>query len=367
MRFPTLYHQSKTGAIVSWDIWTEGSDIVTQWGQVDGEKQTTRKTVEGKNIGKSNETSPARQAELEAASIHKHKLDTKYSLTKKASKETVFLPMLAHSYRDLKKPLAFPVDVQPKLNGCRALAYKEDGEVKLLSRGGKFYDIQHIKDQLREILPEDRVLDGEIYIKGATLQEINRLIKKHRPGPTGSGRLEYWVYDYFNVDRAEKWLERAKQLDLFWQSTQFNLRIRGVETTTCDNEERLFELLHRYQEDGYEGAIIRLLDGVYELGHRSRSLLKLKDYFDAEYKVVDFYEGTGKFKGCVTWVCEMPNGQRFNVTPKGTIEQKKRWFKDGKKYIGRMLTVKYWDKNESGIPQFGVGEGFRIEEDLPNV
>ena len=27
-QLPTLYHQSKSGAIVQWNIWTEGADIV---------------------------------------------------------------------------------------------------------------------------------------------------------------------------------------------------------------------------------------------------------------------------------------------------------------------------------------------------
>ena len=54
----TLYHTSKTGAVVEWDIWTEGADIVTEYGQRDGKKQLARKTATGKNIGKTNETTP---------------------------------------------------------------------------------------------------------------------------------------------------------------------------------------------------------------------------------------------------------------------------------------------------------------------
>ena len=38
-QLPTLYHQSKSGAIVQWNIWTEGADIVREYGQMDGKMQ----------------------------------------------------------------------------------------------------------------------------------------------------------------------------------------------------------------------------------------------------------------------------------------------------------------------------------------
>ena len=49
---------------------------------------------------------------------------------------------------------------------------------------------------------------------------------------------------------------------------------------TCKSEEQLFKGLEEYLEINYEGVIIRLLDGEYTLGHRSRSLLKLKKFED---------------------------------------------------------------------------------------
>jgi hypothetical protein len=46
----------------------------------------------------------------------------------------------------------------------------------------------------------------------------------------------------------------------------------------------------------YEGSIIRSADGRYEIGHRSYSLLKLKDFQDAEFKVVGVEHGKGSFE-----------------------------------------------------------------------
>ena len=55
-KLETLYHQGKTGAIVQWDIWTEGADICTEYGQIGGKMQTARKTATPKNVGRANAT-----------------------------------------------------------------------------------------------------------------------------------------------------------------------------------------------------------------------------------------------------------------------------------------------------------------------
>ena len=134
-KLETLYHKSKTGAIVQWNIWTEGADIVTKYGQIGGKMHTARKTATPKNVGRANATTADEQAILEAKAKHKKRLDGKYSLTIEDSNKEVFLPMLASDFEKRKDKVTYPVDVQPKLDGVRGLAYWEGGSVKLMSRG----------------------------------------------------------------------------------------------------------------------------------------------------------------------------------------------------------------------------------------
>ena len=151
-KLETLYHKSKTDAIVQWDIWTEGADIVKEYGQIGGKMQTERRTAIGKNIGRSNETTPEEQAVLEATARHKKKLDGKYSLTIEDCKKEVFLPMLAASFDKRKDKVTYPVDVQPKLDGVRCLAYWDGDSVKLMSRGGKQWKCcDHIIEAIERI------------------------------------------------------------------------------------------------------------------------------------------------------------------------------------------------------------------------
>lgn len=359
-QFKTLFHKGKDGKLDSWDVRVEGATIITTYGEVGGKMQQARKECAGKNIGRSNETSPAEQAQFEAAAMHKKRLELKYSPTPQAAEATVFLPMLAHKFLEAKK-VVYPVHEQPKLNGIRCLAYWKDHSIRLMSRGGKTYDIEHIRKDVASFLPENLVLDGEIYLHGVTLQEVSRLVKKYRPGETE--KLQLWVYDLFEEDKTDTpWSERAEQLDHLFSRREI-ASIVPVQYAVATCEKEVLDIQKGFVKEGFEGGIVRLLDGEYELGYRSHSLLKIKTYKDAEFEIVGYGSGAGKFSDCVIWTCKTKEGKQFNVVPKGTLEKKRAWLKEAKKYIGEQLTVRYFDLSEDGIPEQPVGLGIRSEED----
>jgi DNA ligase-1 len=358
----TLYHQSKNGAIVQWDCWTEGADICTRYGQIGGKMQDARTTAIGKNIGKKNETSPVEQAILEAKAKHKKRLDGKYSLTIEDAKKEVFLPMLADDFEKRKDKVTYPVDVQPKLDGVRCIAYWDGDNVKLMSRGGKFWECcQHIIDELEIVLPKGMVLDGELYIHGSTFQEITKLVKKQRPE---SVDVEFHIYDVpkVNNEDAGEWKDRRLLLENLHLHISKHLMITPTETT--DNEHEVYQLQSKYLEEGYEGAIVREADGEYRFGYRSRSLLKVKNFMDEEYKIVGYTTGVGRFEGSVVWICETWNGEEFKVVPQGTMEERQEAYQNADEKIGDMLKVKFFELTDDGIPRFPVGLGIRANEDM---
>jgi DNA ligase-1 len=359
---PTLYHQGKTGAIVQWNIWTEGAVIVREYGQIDGKMQVARTTATGKNIGRSNETTPDEQAVLEAKARHKKRLDAKYSLTIEECKKEVFLPMLAASFDKRKDKVTYPVDVQPKLDGVRCLAYWEDDSVKLMSRGGKQWNCcQHIIDELEQVLPKDWVLDGELYIHGATFQEITKLVKKLRPE---SVNVQFHVYDIPRAGTNHEWEERKNHLNDFHGNHGLCKSVKVVRTDFAAHEEDVYELQSEYLEEGYEGAIVRERDGEYKFGYRSNKLLKVKNFMDEEYEIVGFTTGVGRFEGCCIWICETADGQSFKVVPQGTMDLRKETFNNADKNVGKWLKVKYFELTDDGIPRFPVGLGIRLTEDM---
>jgi ATP-dependent DNA ligase len=105
--------------------------------------------------------------------------------------------------------------------------------------------------------------------------------------------------------------------------------------------------------------MIRNLDGVYELGRRTKSLLKYKEFEDAEFLVVDVIEGEGTEKGAALFVCRTNTGQTFNVRPRGSLDKRKKQLQLKKMFIGQKLTVRYQPLSKDEVlPRFPVGIKF---------
>ena len=251
-------------------------------------------------------------------------------------KEVPILPMLANKWEDRHKYISEPFYVQPKIDGVRLLVSNKGG----ISRTGK---IVPGTEHLGKGLKEGEYLDGECYDPNKTFEEITSLFK------TNPKALEFHVFDYFDTNRPDltfdERLERVT-VETRWVKTKSDLPI-----------------VHKqYMDAGYEGTMIREASSVYEIGKRSNYLLKLKDFMTDEYKVIGMRECTGKDVGTPTWVCVTEKGQEFTVRPEGTQEKRREMFKNGDKYIGKMLTVKYQNLTDLGVPRFPVGITFRDYE-----
>lgn len=376
MKFPTLYHKAKTGAIHQWTIWTEGADIVTEYGQVGGQMQYARRTAEGKNIGRSNETSPAEQAVCEAKSDWTYRVERKYAETMEAAQEEVFLPMLAKTFKDQKKPqskwgrgVTYPCDVQPKLDGVRCMAFWDGNEIYLGTRNGKEWTApRHIKRELEEYMPKEMVLDGELYIHGALFEDLSSWTKKVYPE---TAKLEYHVFDMPLDENGinRPWRERCKNMERFFKKFSNEIKmLRQVPIYTAKNMTEALAYEDQFIADGYEGAMTRNLDDEYLFGHRATGLQKIKSSIDAEFQVVSFKEGVGRDKGCVVWICRTKDGQEFDCRPKGTLERRAQIYNEAKrnfkKFDRQWLKVRYQNLTENGIPRFPRSVGFRDERDM---
>ena len=369
-KLPILYHKAKGGDLRQWQVWTEGADIITEHGQVGGKLQRSRKAATAKNVGRANETSPEEQATAEAKSLWQYKVERKYSPTQKEAQEPLNLPMLAHPYEGTKKSkFQFPADAQPKLDGVRCIASRDqDGMIGLTSRQGKYWDIPHISKALDKWLPQDMILDGEIYLHGESCQRITSLAKSANPGGKSykqeSETLEYHVYDVPVVDGCEilTWEERRATLHDLVEKKHRTI----VPHEKVRNEKELWEAHGQFITEGYEGAILRSHKGLYLWGYRSSELLKVKEFQDGEFRVIDARDGKGKMAGCVVWVCRNNKGEgTFECTMKVPMAERHRMYKERKHYIGQLLTVRFFDRTDDGIPRFPVGIVFRDIKDLP--
>lgn len=362
-KLKTLYHKDKHGNTRQWKVWTEGSTIFTEYGLVDGEKITSSKEATSKNEGRANARDPVAQAASEAQSLWTFKKERKYSETPEEAQEPLLLPMLAKPYKG--KGTIKDAIINPKLDGLRLLSYKDaDGKVVLLSRAGKRYNLPHIEEALQKDLPANYTFDGEIYLHGLSCQQITSYAKKLRPE---TAQLEYHIYDIPMVN-GDDTLPYIDRLDAINKLKLTSLCLKKVDALPVSGHQDIVDAEQRFVEAGFEGAIVRLKDGKYQFGYRSSDLLKVKSFCDGEFEVVGFKEGIGKFAECIIFECKNDtNDLTFNVTPKVSQEEKAQMWKKREKYMGKMLTCRYFGKTDPPqfLPRFPVGIVFRDEKDLP--
>jgi len=351
-QFPELYARSKNGKVKFWKIEVHDRGgkiyIVTRYGYQDGKIQETEEEItEGKNIGKSNETSPLQHAIMKANSKWVSKTDQKYieTIPSEDYQSHILLPMLATKYQENKDKIIFPCFIQPKLNGVRALSRDVSDRIVFTSRKFKEYHaVHHLHDPIKRFIG-DSILDGELFHPSWTFQEILRNVKKE----TDKTKLiQYWVYDLAVYDVTYGYSVRHTWL--INHLPKEDMRIIMTPTYEVHNEEELFLHHNTFTRQKFEGSIIRNKDGLYLFDYNSDDLQKLKDFDDEEFVIIGGKEGIGREKGCVVFECITPEGHPFSVRPRGSREKRKRWFKDLDNIVGKMLTVTYKDKSEDGIP-----------------
>jgi ATP-dependent DNA ligase len=346
----TLYNTSvTTHKTKQWRVDVVENKVVVTHGFVGGKQVVHESECQGKNIGKTNETTPNQQAMSEAKSLWDKKVKSGYSKNM-ADPQTTYHPMLAQEMTD--KLVQYPCFVQPKLDGIRCIVYKTD-QIHFQSRNHSMLQtMTHLLPELEQIfhIHPTAVLDGELYTHGMGFQKITSLVRK-KDHPELS-TIHYCVYDLIQSD---VYTDRLQTLSTITQGLKMVHCIGTVEACNREAIERLHSL---YTIQGYEGIMLRVPNGLYKQQSRSKELLKYKHFKDAEYEVVGHHEGTG---GTAVFECKTKEGKIFGVTMKCTTEEKKDMLKRVHEYYGKQLTVKFQELSEDNIPRFPVGIGFRMD------
>lgn len=268
------------------------------------------------------------------------------------------LPMLAHKFKDIKKP-EFPYYAQPKLNGVRCLVKKKGNEILLCSRGGTYYKVPHLIAALEQLWFQFQdaniILDGEIYKHGIPLQDISGAARREETGMfTSNNWLEYHIYDVISLDTlTSNQNSRMLGLDMLRLNLDNNPILKVLPTNRVKSNEEVKELHDKFVSEGYEGLILRFSEGKYEFNTRSKNLLKVKQYQDAEFIIIDcgYDDNKATIGESFYFVLRNDiNNLTFKARPTGTIAMKENWFKDRNSWTNRKATVRYFERSTDGLP-----------------
>lgn len=353
--YPSCYKKDTAGKTRIWFMEQEGSKFRTHAGIDGGSIVVSDWTqAEPTNVGRSNERDAVAQTTFEIEAAYKKKLSREYhdDIAKISAGAHFFKPMLANPYKEFKPGFA-----QPKLDGVRCIT-KKDG---MFSREGKpINSCPHIMEVLAPVFAVNPglVLDGECYNHDLKddFNTIVSLVKKQNPTPeqavTIATAVQYHVYDMPSHDGP--FSERDAELRRLLVNCIGAIQL--VETRRVETEVE-FDTAHgEWLELGYEGSMWRK-DAKYDQ-KRSSSLLKRKDFQDAEYEVVAIEEGLGNWAGAAKRViCKLPDGRTFGAGIAGTYKRGQELMNESHKIV----TVKFFMLTPDGIPRFGVATKFHGE------
>jgi DNA ligase-1 len=232
--------------------------------------------------------------------------------------------MLGSPYNDNKNKVKGPFIVTEKLDGIRRILVKENGVCRLYSRSG--IEDEGLIEIINEAkhLPDNTVYDGELLALGnykdcIALRQATNSIANRKGIRTG---ISFNIFDVVPLDEFKRGSSKytalnrkiflgalfedegiqhlhddwAKLIVAMGMNTKLEhirvVPILGVARNYNDIEKHVAPIWQR----GGEGIMLNTFDGKYEL-KRSKELLKVKYNESLDLKVVDYQEGTGKYKG----------------------------------------------------------------------
>ena len=280
-------------------------------------------------------------------------------------------PMLAQNVGDYSRIKSddWPLYVQPKLDGVRCLiqANPDEGEIIAYSRTGKEW--KNIDHTLRELIPffekyPNVILDGELYNHDLKddFEKIISLVRKTKP--LYHDRVESEMKVQFHCyDIIDEKLRFDQRIEFVMNELRDSKSVRTVPTILVYNTEEIEVYHERFLEEGYEGSIIRKNEN-YEC-KRSYTLMKVKDFSDAEATITGYEVGKGKREGTLgKFMMTDNNGVEFGCPPgKGyTYKMMEDMLNNIHDYIGKRATFTYFERTKAGSYRHPLYKGLRNYE-----
>jgi DNA ligase-1 len=222
-----------------------------------------------------------------------------------------------------------------KLDGVRAYW---DGKSLISRLGNRF----HAPDWFVEGLPEIP-LDGELWIGRRAFQRTVGVVRRQDQTDLWK-QVRYVAFDAPDVDCAFEGRLAAIRAHIERHGPPY---LAAHEHVICTGLDHLRAELARIEALGGEGLMLRQPESRYEVG-RSLTLLKVKNFRDAEARVLEQLKGAGRHKGRLgALLVELADGTRFSV---GT------GFSDAEREapppVGSVITFRYQELSEGGVPRF---------------
>jgi DNA ligase-1 len=241
-----------------------------------------------------------------------------------------------------------------KLDGIRLITVILDGTPKFFSRNGKeIHTLDKLKYSIEAMSLPDIILDGELCLSTEDGSDDFQGIMKEvqRKGHTIQNP-KYWVFDILTSQEFSTGLGEDLFIDRLNRFDLDSKMIVKLDTHQLNSEEDLVSLKLEAQKYNWEGLMARKNSG-YE-GTRTKKLLKLKEFHDAEYKVVDLIMGPQRIiengqevsEEVLSAVVIEHRGNRVKVGSGFTIDERRYYYENPQEIKDSTITVTFFEETQ---------------------
>lgn len=256
--------------------------------------------------------------------------------------------LLAQSWDSTMDPKGWLMS--EKLDGVRSYW---NGEL-LISRQGHPYLAPSF---FTEGFPTDTSLDGELWVGRKQFQRCVSIVRR---SDTDKHDFEEWKsvkYLVFDAPSLHKPFEERLTYIQSLAEKVASPYLSAHQHCSCDGIEHLNSELKRINDLGGEGLMLRQPGSLYEC-KRSRTLLKVKSFQDAEAVVIAHEPGHGKNEGLLGALrVRTSDGREFKVGTGFTDADRRN-----PPEVGAHITYKFQELTVAGIPRFP--SFLRVHSDL---
>lgn len=252
--------------------------------------------------------------------------------------------------------------VEPKLDGVRAVIYYDE-ELIVMSRGGKRYAAY--EEIINKILTvqnleflEENALDSEIINADSFRKTSGAGHSKHKD--RSEMNIVVNVFDYipveillsnadtFEVPLIERKSFLEKNISTFHDEV---FKLNSYERVSF-NKEDIEKRMNNLVIAGYEGAMIKDVNGFYEK-KRSSNWIKVKPVYTVDIRVVGYEEGKRKNE-LGAFVIKCDDTEVISKVGSGfTKEEKKEFWINREKMIGKIIEVEFQEIQDTlRFPRF---------------
>lgn len=280
----------------------------------------------------------------------------------------LLLPMLAKTYSGNIWKKVSCMYGQYKINGLRCIitAYTQNDMFKPIrlrfqSREGIIWNtLENLSDYLLSIIPANIImdmidgyvaLDGEIYLPGYTINQINHFVKD--ANCVENKLLQFWCYDIMmegNQAHRNMYRYHIKKPTSFnsikeHYNNKERLIILHNKYITNDNE--AIDARNHFINLGFEGLILRNAKTNYQYGRRRANYMeKFKDAAEGDFIILDIYKE--KKRDLPILLCKNDiNNEKFETRLSTSHIVQQEVLFDSQSYIGRTVHIEYGER--SGI------------------